>query len=113
MKSLGQDSLPKMLKVTGMSLVLVIDDERFAPIKEQLARRKRPYRAIARRIKPKWLFKPEKARQMGKKRWEGVSDAKRSRIMKKISRAATRARKAKARKSAQQAAKQECVAPIS
>lgn len=98
-KSFGRESLPRMLKATGMALVLVIDDERFAEIKEQLGQRRRPHRPIARRLKPKWLFKPANARQMGKKRWEGVSDAKRSRLMKKISKAATRARKAKARKS--------------
>lgn len=113
MKSLGRESVPRMLKATGMALVLVIDDERFALIKEQLAKRKRPHRAIARRIKPKWLFKPENARQMGKKRWEGVNDATRSRIMKKVSRAADRARRARLRKSLQATAQAECVAEIS
>jgi len=32
-KSIGRKSLPKLLKATGMALVLVVDDERFAPIK--------------------------------------------------------------------------------
>lgn len=100
MKTFGRESLPRMLKGTGMALVLVIDDERFAPIKERLAKRRRPVRAIARRVTPKWLFKPANASQMGKKRWEGVSDAKKARIMKRVSKAAARARR-KARKSAE------------
>lgn len=101
-KSFGRESLPRMLKATGMALVLVIDDQRFAITKAQLSKRKRPNRAIVRRVIPKWLFKPEKAREMGKKRWQGVSDAERTRIMKKVSKAALRARRRKARLAAQQ-----------
>jgi hypothetical protein len=41
-KALGPHSLGKMLKGTGMALVLVVDDERFAATKEQLAMRKKP-----------------------------------------------------------------------
>jgi hypothetical protein len=103
-KSFGRESLPRMLKATGMALVLVIDDQRFAITKAQLAKRKRPNRAIVRRVIPKWLFKPEKAREMGKKRWLGVSDAERTRIMKRVSKAALRARRRKARLQAQEIA---------
>lgn len=38
----GWVSLGKMLKATGLVLVLMIDDERFAPIREQMAKRRRP-----------------------------------------------------------------------
>jgi hypothetical protein len=43
-KRLGWESLGRMLKGTGMALVLVIDDERFAPIKARLTQRIRPIR---------------------------------------------------------------------
>lgn len=92
-KSMGKVSMGPILQTLGLSLIIVRDDEQFARIKDRLTKRERPNRAIARRIKPKWLFKPANARQMGKKRWEGVSDAKRSRIMKKVSNAAARARR--------------------
>jgi hypothetical protein len=41
-RTFGWKSLGKMLKGTGLALVLVIDDERFAPIRAQLAQRERP-----------------------------------------------------------------------
>lgn len=99
-KSMGRVSMGPMLQTLGLALIIVRDDEQFARVKDRLARRNRPDRAIARRITPKWLFKPENARQMGKKRWQGVSDAKKARIMKKISNAAARARRRKARQAA-------------
>jgi|SRR6202034_620589 len=40
-KLLGRESLGKMLKATGMALILAIDDQRFAPIKAQLVKRRR------------------------------------------------------------------------
>jgi hypothetical protein len=46
-RTFGWESLGKMLKGTGLALVLVVDDERFAPLKEQLAPRKRPKPAAA------------------------------------------------------------------
>jgi hypothetical protein len=98
-KSMGKVSMGPILQTLGLSLIIVRDDEQFARIKDRLTKRDRPNRAIARRLKPKWLFKPANASQMGKKRWEGVSDEKRARIMKRVSKAAARARR-KARKSA-------------
>ena len=100
-RSFTWKTLGPMLKGTGLALVLVVDDERFAPVKATLAKRRRKnVRAIARRVTPKWLFKPENARKMGKKRWEGISDAKRSRIMKKVSMAAARAKRRRLESSA-------------
>lgn len=107
-RQFGWETLGKALEGTGLALVLVLDDARFAAIKARLGKAKRPMRlrqAIARRVKPAWLFSKKKARKMGQKRWEGVSDAQRSRIMKKASKAAHRKR----RKSLQQIG---CVAAI-
>lgn len=94
MKQFGKESLPRMLKATGMALVLVIDDERFAPIKAMLAKRERPLRANARIVKPAWLFTRDQARLMGGKRWAGLSEKKRASIARK----AAKARWAKRRK---------------
>src|ERR1700748_305782 len=41
-RTLGIESMGKMLKGTGMALVLVVDDERFAAIKAELMAGKRP-----------------------------------------------------------------------
>lgn len=99
-RSFGKDSLPGMLKATGMALVLVIDDERFAPVKERLSLRKRPLRSMVRRVRPKWLFTSQKASRNGKKRWANVPEEKRKKIMKKLAKAGwiTRRRKARSAK---------------
>lgn len=86
-KSFGRESLPRMLKATGMALILVIDDERFAEVKEQLGQRKRPMRSIVRIKRPKWLFNPEKATKSSRKRWQAVPEAKRKKMMRKIANA--------------------------
>jgi hypothetical protein len=43
-KGYGPISLTKMLKATGMIMVLAIDDERFERVRERLGRRERPFR---------------------------------------------------------------------
>lgn len=94
-KMLGKTSLGKMLKATGLALVLVVDDARFAAVKARLVKRRRTVKpAIAGIVKPAWLFTKDKAREMGKKRWSGVSDLKRKRLAKR----AAKARWRKARK---------------
>lgn len=93
---LGWESLSKMLKGTGLALVLVVDDERFAPIKEQLGKRKRPrQQANASSAPAPWLFCKDKAREMGKKRWSGMTPEKRKKMMRKAGRASGRARRRK------------------
>jgi hypothetical protein len=47
-KGYGPESLTHMLKACGMVIVLAIDDERFARVKERLGRRERPLRPPAR-----------------------------------------------------------------
>jgi hypothetical protein len=39
-----------MLEATGMVIVLAIDDERFAKVKDKLIRRERPLRPAARKL---------------------------------------------------------------
>jgi hypothetical protein len=48
-KNYGPVSLTKMLEATGLVIVLAIDDERFAKVKERLGRRERPFRSPARK----------------------------------------------------------------
>ena len=86
-KHLGKISLPKMLKATGMALILVIDDERFAPVKAKMAKRKKHMRAVARIRRVKGYFTKENAVKYGKKRWDGISPAVRKKIMHKVAKA--------------------------
>jgi hypothetical protein len=87
-RQFGWESLGKMLKGTGLALALIVDDERFAPIKAEMQQRRMRPRSMLRQVPPKWLFTPQKARKMGKKRWDGVPPEQRSRIMKKVRKAA-------------------------
>jgi hypothetical protein len=86
-KDLGKVSLGKMLKATGMALVLVIDDERFAPVKATMAKRKKTMRAVARIRRVKGLFTKENAGKYGKKRWDGITPEIRKKIMRKVAKA--------------------------
>lgn len=99
MRSFGDKSLPRMLKATGMALVLVIDDERFAVVKERLALRRRPARSIVRSKRPAWLFTRSKSLKMLAKRWSEVSPETRKKMARKMGKASGKSRRAKARKS--------------
>lgn len=95
-RTFGWESLGKMLEDTGLALVLVVDDERFAPLKEQLAKRKRPLmRSTVRTMRPKWLFNSEKASKARKKGWEDVPPETRKKIMRKVAKARWRKRRRK------------------
>jgi hypothetical protein len=48
-KGYGPISLTRMLRATGMVIVLAIDEERFAKVKERLGRRERPLGSPARK----------------------------------------------------------------
>lgn len=96
-KVFGQISLGKMLKATGMVLMLVVDDEGFALVKSTLSERKRaPRPANAGSTRPTWLFTRDKAREMGKSRFAMMTDAQRKRHQRKAGKASARARRAKA-----------------
>lgn len=87
-RTFGWESLGKMLKGTGLALVLVVDDARFAPLKEQLVERKRPPKpANAGMTRPTWLFTKNKAREMGKKRFALMTPAERKRHQRKAAKA--------------------------
>jgi hypothetical protein len=62
---------PREPSLTG--LALIVDDERFAPIKEEMAKRKRPPRRIGRATRPRWLFTSQKARKLRKKWWDSLT----------------------------------------
>jgi hypothetical protein len=82
-RTLGIESLGKMLKGTGMALVMVVDDERFAPIKEQLSARKRPRKLTNVSIKaPKWLISNRNAAFMRALGVQSLSPRQRKRIAK-------------------------------
>jgi hypothetical protein len=91
---LGWDSLGKMLAGTGLALVLVVDDERFAEQKAQLAkRRRRSIPPIAGIALPAWLFRKKRAREMGKRRFALMTPTQRKKHQRKAANA--RWRKAK------------------
>lgn len=46
-RKFGWDSLGKVLKGTGLALLLVVDDERFAPIKADMLKRRHPHKPRA------------------------------------------------------------------
>lgn len=97
-RTLGWESLGKMLKGTGLALVLVIDDERFAQIKEQLAKRKnRRQPANAGSKRPTWLINKDNAREMGTKRMSCMTPAQLKRHQRKAGKASAKARRVKAR----------------
>lgn len=95
-RTFGWESLRKMLEGTGLALVLVVDDARFAPIKEKLAKRRRINKpAIAGSKRPTWLFRKNKAREMGKRRFALMSDAEKKRHQRKAGKASGRVRRSR------------------
>lgn len=87
-KLLGKESLGKMLKATGMALVLVIDDERFAPVKVKLEKRKRPsVHPKGSIVRPTWLFTRSKSLKMQVLRNQALSPRQRKMIAKRAARA--------------------------
>lgn len=91
-RTFGWESLGKMLKGTGLALVLVVDDERFTETKEQLAKRTRPRLPTNVSMKrPSWLFTKKNARNMRALGIKSLSPQQRKRIAKRA--AKTRWRK--------------------
>ncbi|WP_316176246.1 hypothetical protein [Bradyrhizobium sp. SZCCHNRI1073] len=110
MKWIGRETLPKMLKATGMAIVLVLDDDRFAPTKAKLANRKRTVRAVARIKRVKGYFTKENAGFYSKNSWKHLPPAKRSRLARKAANARWRAARRRKKLEAAEAVKQGCVA---
>ena len=96
-RSFTWKTLGPMLKGTGLALVLVVDDERFAPVKATLAkRRRRNLPSNAGMKPPKWLFTKKTASEMGKRRFALMTDLERTRHQRKAAKAMHRARRRKA-----------------
>lgn len=80
-RTLGIESMGKMLKGTGMVLVAVVDDQRFAAIKAELVERKRPRKLTNVSIKPPtWLISRKNAAKMRALGVQSLSPKKRKRI---------------------------------
>jgi|GEM_PF-2642465 len=95
-REFGWKTLKGALKGTGLVLALIVDDERFAPIKAEMAQRKmrsRPANAGSKR--PTWLFTKRKAREMGRKRMSVMTPAQRQRLARKAGKASAKARRQK------------------
>ena len=95
-RDFGWESLGKALKGTGLALALIVDDERFAPVKAEMQQRKtrsRPANAGSKR--PTWLFTKKKAREMGTKRMLCMTPLQRQRLARKAGKASARARRRK------------------
>ncbi len=87
-RTFGWESLGKMLKDTGLALVLVVDDQRFAAVKDQLIERKRPRKpTIVSMEPPAWLFSKRNAANMRALGVQALSPQQRKRIAKKAARA--------------------------
>lgn len=86
-RTIGIESMGKMLKGTGMALVLVVDDERFAAIKAELIARKRPKPTNVSIQRPTWLFSKKNAANMRALGIKSLSPQQRKRIAKKAAKA--------------------------
>lgn len=103
-RSLGKVSMGPVFGTTGLAMIVVRDDERFARIKDRLAKRERPKQlANASSTKPTWLFKRTKAREMGKKRLSSLTAEQLKKLRRKMGIASGKARRAKARAKRRQA----------
>lgn len=97
-RTFGWETLGKTLEKTGLALVLVVDDARFAPVKELLAKRRRVNKpANAGSKRPTWLFRKGKAREMGKRRMSAMTESQRKRLARKAGKASGLARRRKSR----------------
>jgi hypothetical protein len=95
-RTFGWESLGKMLKDTGLALVLVVDDARFGPVKEQLSKRKRkPSPSIVGQKRPTWLFTPKKASKMRAKWWNSLTEAQQKKHQRKAQKGQAAARRRK------------------
>lgn len=100
MRYFGPQSFWNVAGAMGLAVLLVEDPvatARFSAKMQPRNRRAVRHLAIVRSGKVPWLFTPEKAREMTARRIAKVPEWKRIAIAKKASRAASKARRAKAR----------------
>lgn len=86
-KNIGKVSLGKLLKATGMALVMVVDDERFAPVRAEMAKRKRPMHPNGSIRKPAWLITREASQNMQVLRNKKLTPRQRKLIAKRAAKA--------------------------
>jgi hypothetical protein len=87
MRMLSRESLGKMLDATGMVLVAVVDDERFATVKSTLAVRKRRDKLPNGSIRqPAWLITRKASQNMQFLRNKKLSPRQRRMIAKRAAR---------------------------
>jgi hypothetical protein len=103
-REFGWKTLGDALKGTGMVLAFILDDEKFAPIKAQMTRRKSNSPRNLGQIRMKWLLTPKKASKLRKTWWASLSDAQKKRIQRKAQKGQAAARR-RARKDREQAAR--------
>jgi hypothetical protein len=96
-KSMGKLTMGPVLQTLGLALIVVRDDEQFARLKDRLAKRKRVHNLppIAGKVRPTWLFKKKKAREMGKKRFALMTPAQLKRHQRKAQKGQAAARRRK------------------
>jgi hypothetical protein len=94
-------TLGPMLKGTGMALVLVIDDERFAATKATLLKRRKMMRPVARIVRVKGFFTAENARKYSNKYWSDIPPELRKKMMKRLAKRRWRRRSKPAESPAQ------------
>ena len=93
-KAMGKVSMGPMLQTLGLALIVVRDDAAFAKVKDRLAKRARPHKPPnAGSVKPIWLFRKKRAREMGKKRFALMSPEQLKRHQQKAGRASGLARR--------------------
>ena len=95
-RAFGWKSLGDMLERTGLALVLVVDDERFAPMKTELIKRRRKNLPThAGKIHPKWRFTSKTGRKARERWWNGLTDAQKKKHQRKAQRGMVASRKRK------------------
>jgi hypothetical protein len=99
-REFGWKTLGDALRGTGMVLAFILDDEKFAPIKAQMMKRKAKMRPNGSIKPPKWLITSKRSAVMQTLRNQKLTERQRHTIAKRA--AQIRWRRAKARKSAQQ-----------
>lgn len=83
----GRVSLGPVLQSMGLVLVVEQDPKAIERLQHRYIKRSPlGVRAITRIVNARWLFDEKKARRMGKKRWQGVSQDKRIRWAKRAAR---------------------------
>lgn len=95
-RAFGWETLGNALEGTGMVMVLMIDDARFAAIKQQLPKRKRKDlpRIVGKR-RPAWLLTPKKASKLREKWWSSLTPAQQKKHQRKAQRGMVAARRRK------------------